>query len=183
MLQVDFQPFPILYTERCLLRKIVQEDAPEILLLRSEPSIMQYLDRDPMTSLDEARSFITRIEESLSQGMGITWGICLHNSTELIGKIGLWRLIKEHYRAEIGYTLHPGFWGKGIMTEVLQEVIRYGFKELGLHSLEANVNPSNLASIKLLKKQGFIQEGYFRESYFYNGTFLDSAIFSLITKK
>lgn len=180
MLQVNFYPFPLLKTERCILRKIEQEDAPEILFLRSDKHIMRYLDREPMTSLEEAQIFISKIDESLSIGNGISWGICLGDNSKLIGKIGLWRIIKEHHRAEIGYALHPHLWEKGIMSEVLKEVIRYGFDELKLHSIEANVNPKNEASIKLLERQNFVREGYFKENYYYKGIFLDSAIYSLI---
>ena len=183
MLQVNFHPFPLLQSRRCLMRKITEEDAPEILTLRSHPAIIKYLDREAMTSQEEARLFIQKMDESLYQANGITWGICLGTDHKLIGKAGLWRLIKEHFRAEIGYTLHPDYWNQGIMNEVLAEIIRYGFDTMGLHSIEANVNPANQASIKLLEKQGFIQEGYFRESYYYQGRFLDSAIFSLISRK
>ncbi len=180
MLQVNFYPFPLLKTEHCILRKIEQEDAPEILFLRSDKHIMRYLDREPMTSFEEAQIFISKIDESLSIGNGISWGICLGDNPKLIGKIGLWRIIKEHHRAEIGYALHPHLWEKGIMSEVLKEVIRYGFDELKLHSIEANVNPKNEASIKLLERQNFVREAYFKENYYYKGIFLDSAIYSLI---
>ncbi len=183
MLHANFRPFPVLKTERCLLRQTVQEDAPEILVLRSDKTIMQYLDKEPLTSIAEAQIFIAGIELSLNNATGISWGICLHRDHRLIGNVGLWRLIKEHYRAEIGYVLHPGFWNKGIMSEVLKEVIRYGFESLGLHSIEANVNPKNKASIGLLEKHGFIREAYFKENYYFKGTFLDSVIYSLIAPK
>jgi ribosomal-protein-alanine N-acetyltransferase len=61
-------------------------------------------------------------------------------------------------------------------------VLKYGFEVLKLHSIEANVNPENIASIKLLEKNNFVREAYFRENYFYNGKFLDSAIYSLVRK-
>jgi len=144
---------------------------------------MRYLDQHPMNSLEEARIFIAGIEENLRNNRGITWGISFHDNPRLIGKVGFWRLIKEHYRAEIGYTLHPGLWNKGIMSEVLSEVIRYGFEKLGLHSIEANVNPNNAGSIRLLRKQGFVREAYFKENYYFNGAFLDSEIYSLLAPK
>ena len=101
----------------------------------------------------------------------------------MIGMAGLWRIMKEHHRAEIGYTLLPELWNKGLMSEVLKKIIHFGFYEINLHSIEANINPENLASKKVLEKAGFKQEAYFRQNYFYNGQFLDSAIYSLITDK
>ena len=99
----------------------------------------------------------------------------------LIGTIGFWRITKEHYRAEIGYALHPDFHRKGITQEAMIEVLNYGFEMIRLHSVEANVNPNNEASKKLLEKNKFVQEAYFKENYFSNGQFLDSAIYSLLT--
>ena len=69
------------------------------------------------------------------------------------------------------------------MSEVLDTIIDYGFTKIGLHSIEANVNPENQASIRLLEKHGFAREAYFRENYYFNGNFLDSAIYSLIKPK
>lgn len=183
MLSVNFHPFPVLQTERCLLRQLKAEDAEEILVLRSDETIIKYLDREPATSIDEAKDFITKTDESLFANTGISWAVCFHNNSKLIGTVGLWRLIKEHYRAEIGYVLHSRFWKQGIMNEVLKEMVRYGFQQMGLHSLEANVNPQNMASIKLLEKQGFVREAYFKENFYYNGAFLDSAVYSLIAPK
>ncbi len=51
---------------------------------------------------------------------------------------------------------------------------------MNLHSIEANVNPGNTASIKLLEKNNFTREAYFKENYFYDGKFLDTAIYSLL---
>ena len=62
----------------------------------------------------------------------------------------------------------------------MKVVLDYGFNTLKIHSLEANVNPGNAASIKLLERNGFVREAYYRENYYYNGHFLDSAIYSLI---
>ena len=112
----------------------------------------------------------------------ILWGICLKDTAPVIGTIGYWQIQKEHYRAETGYMLHPDYQGKGIMDEALKAVIKYGFETMQLHSIEANVNPANAASMKLLEKNGFVKEAYFRENYFYNGQFLDSVIYSLLNK-
>jgi ribosomal-protein-alanine N-acetyltransferase len=73
------------------------------------------------------------------------------------------------------------FQGKGIMQEAMSAVIKYGFEKMNLHSIEANVNPANESSIKLLERNDFIKEAYFKENYFYDGKFLDTAIYSLLT--
>ena len=183
MLTAQFTPFPVLQSKRCRLRRMRLEDSPQMLGLRSDPSVMRYLDKEPMTSMEEAQLMVVKIEESIKNGSGISWCMTTHDSDEMIGNAGLWRMIPEHYRAEIGYMLLPQYWGKGYMFEALEAIINYGFNTLGLHSIEANVNPQNAASIGLLKKLGFVQEVYFRENYYFNGAFLDSMIFSLLAPK
>jgi ribosomal-protein-alanine N-acetyltransferase len=180
MLEIELNPFTNLQTERLLLREVQETDAPEIHFFRSDDRIMQYLDREKLTSEAEALEFIGRYKKAILENEGINWGICLQNSDKLIGTIGLWRFIKANHRAEIGYSLHPDFWNKGLMNEAMQAVLDYGFKTLKLHSVEANINPQNQASRKLLEKHGFVQEAYFREDYYFQGKFLDSVIFSLI---
>ena len=87
----------------------------------------------------------------------------------MIGTIGYWRIVKEHYRAEIGYLIATEQQGKGLMQEAISATLQYGFSEMKLHSVEANVNPNNPASIKLLERNHFIREAYFKENYFSNG--------------
>ena len=177
-LEVSFSPFPVLHTGRLVLRKMEPADADALLFLRSDPTILQYLDRDPIHSTAEAALFIKRIADSVDRNEGINWGISLKDDPTLIGTIGFWRLLKEHFRAEIGYLLHPQHWGKGLVSEAIAAVMEYGWNDMGLHSVEANVNPQNAASIRVLQKAGFVQEAYFRQNYFYRGRFLDSLIFS-----
>ena len=79
-----------------------------------------------------------------------------------------------------GYALHPDQQGKGLMQEAMTAVLEYGFKIMKLHSIEANVNPNNLSSIKLLVRNNFVREAYYKENYFFDGKFYDSAIYSLL---
>ena len=66
------------------------------------------------------------------------------------------------------------------MFEAMTKLIGFGFKELHLHSIEANINTNNRNSEKLLLKFGFKKEAYFRENYLFEGEFLDSIIYSLL---
>jgi ribosomal-protein-alanine N-acetyltransferase len=102
------------------------------------------------------------------------------NSALLIGTIGLWRIIKEHYRAEIGYMLLPEYFRKGYTKEAITRVTAFGFEDMKLHSIEANINPANLGSAAVLKSTGYVKEAYFRENFYFDGTFKDSEIYSII---
>jgi ribosomal-protein-alanine N-acetyltransferase len=182
MLHLSFSIFPTLATSRLLLREITKEDAGQILAQRTNPGIMKYLDRPPLENLEAAEVFVEKMRTDFLEHQGISWMITLQKSREAIGTIGLWRFDKPNHRAEIGYMLLPDYWGQGFATEALKVILAYGFETLKCHSIEANVNPENEASKRLLMKLGFRQEAYFRENYFYDGKFLDSAIFCLLEK-
>lgn len=184
MLQPNFIPFPEMQTERLLLRRLQKSDAAELLRLRSDEEVMRYIGKEPIKTLDEAADFINKVNESLDTNFGITWAIELKkNPGKLIGNIGHWRLIKEHFRAEVGYMLLPEYWNKGIMKEALLKVIDFGFNVMHLHSIEAQINPDNKASEGILESTGFVREAYFREDFFFRGVFSDTAIYSLLNHK
>lgn len=181
MIEVDFSVFPQLETSRLILRRPALKDIPVLFSLRSDAETMQYIGKPLMKSMNEAEALHAHYIQAAEANTGITWNICMKNSDEMIGKIGIWRIIKEHHRGELGYMLLPQFRQKGIMQEALQAVLNYGFTELHLHSFEASINPMNAASRKLLEKNGFVQEAHFKENYFFNGKFEDSVILSLLS--
>ena len=181
MLTVNFSPFPVIETERLILRQMGMQDAEEVFFLRSDLEVTKYSGRKPAETMDEAIAHIQLVTDNLNNNEGIAWVITLKDDPKMIGSLGLWRLIKEHYRAEVGYTLHPAQQGKGIMHEAMMAVIDYGFRQMKLHSIEANINPLNIPSQKILERCNFIREAYFRENYFENGQYTDSAIYSLLT--
>jgi len=142
---------------------------------------MEYIHRPIAKNIDDALQLIQIIIDAETNNNGITWAIIFKEGAQLIGTIGFWQLKKEHYRAEIGYLLSPDFQRKGIMQEALSAVINYGFAEMKLHSIEANVDPRNASSISLLDRNQFVKEGYFKENYFFDGKFSDTVIYSLLT--
>ncbi len=183
MLNINFSPFPVLTTERLVLRRIDENDLNELLFLRSDKEVIQYLDRDPVQSVEETNAFIRSLDTLLITNEAVTWGITLKENPKLIGTICIWHIQRQHHRAEVGYALYPDQWGKGIMNEALSCVLDYGFDVMKLHSMEAIVNPNNGSSIRLLKKNKFVEEGYFRENYFYKDKYLDSAVYSLLSSE
>jgi [ribosomal protein S5]-alanine N-acetyltransferase len=184
MTEPVFTPFPQLTTQRLCLRCMSPADAPAVFDMRSSPAVMQYIDRPLAVTVAEAEMLVQNILLGIEQNESITWAIALaENPALLIGSIGFWRMEKEHYRAEIGYMLHPAYWSKGYVTEAIDAVLKYGFEQMGLHSVEANINPENRASAVVLEKTGFVQEAYFKENFYYNGRFLDTIVYSKLTSK
>jgi len=180
MLNIQFKPFPNLATDRLFLRAINKDDKNEIYALRSNPEVMQHINRPLAKNVEEAESFIYKIAKGIKENQLLYWGITLKVDDSLIGTICLWNISTENYRAELGYELMPEFQGQGLMQEAFSKVVNYAFATLRFHTLEANVNPHNKKSIRLLERNEFVREAYFKENYFFNGKFLDSAIYCKI---
>jgi ribosomal-protein-alanine N-acetyltransferase len=177
-----FKAFPELESERLFFRKIVAGDVKDLFLIRSDDDVMKFMDVSRFKSISDAEKMIDSIEKSYHNESGINWGIVEKHSNVFLGYFGFFRLIPEHCRAEIGYALNPEYWGKGYMHETINRLVRFGFEIMKLHSIEANVNPENEKSKKVLEKIGFKKEAYFRENYLFNDRFLDSVIYSLLEK-
>lgn len=177
-----FEIFPQLQTQRLLLRKQELKDAAHLQQLRSNEEVMTYMDSDKHHDIETSEAFIKKNLETYNKKSGFFWVITAAETGKFMGDIILHRIDRTNARAEIGYTLHPDFWGRGYMKEAMSAVISFAFKDLGLHSIEANINPANNTSRAILLKMGFLKEAYFRENYYYNGKFLDSEIYSLLER-
>jgi [ribosomal protein S5]-alanine N-acetyltransferase len=177
-----FSVFPALTTDRLALRAVTRADVDAIFRIMSNPQVMRYFGSPTMQSREEAVRRVLTIEEDFRDQAGVRWAITLRDTGEFIGSGGFWRLVKPHYRAEVGYELAPHWWGKGVMPEALTAILDWGFGPLGLHSVEAQIDPANHGSRRVLEKLGFVHEAHFRESYFEptTGLFTNTDVFGLL---
>jgi [ribosomal protein S5]-alanine N-acetyltransferase len=182
MLDLNFFPFPNLETERLLLRRVSDNDAPEIMELRGNPETMKYIPRPLARNIEDALVHIAMIDERINENEGINWAITIKGNPKLIGIIGHYKIQKENFRAEIGYMLLPQFHNQGIISEAIHETVNYGFENMKLHSIEAIIDPRNVASEKSLQKNGFVKEAHILENEFYDGVFIDTVIYSLLKR-
>ena len=178
MLTINFSPFPILETERLILRRVLPSDVKEMFELRSNPETMKYIPRPLVTNYDEALAHIKMMEDKIETNEGINWAITIKGDDKMLGVIGHYRIKPEHYRAEVGYMILPEYHGKGITTEAVQCVVTYGFNTMQLHSIEGVIDPENEASQRVLQKCGFVKEAHFKENEFYDGKFIDAVVYS-----
>ena len=159
MAEKSFSPFPVLNTERLILRKLVSSDDHQIFALRSNEKINRYLGRKLCGSIDEAKDFIQLIESNIQKNDSLYWAITLIESNELVGTICLYNFSPINSAAEIGYELLPEFQGRGIMQESVALVIKYAREEIKLASIEAYPHSDNINSLKLLEKLNFRKQG------------------------
>lgn len=157
-MNIAFSPFPELHTERLLLRRLTLEDRYELMWLRSDDRVNQYLERGKSTNIDEATEFIAKIDKNLEEVKGGYWVICLPENRLLIGTICLWNFVIEKAQVELGYELSPMYHGKGIMHEAAVKVIEYAFETIQAKVITALTDPRNEPSKKILEKCGFKQD-------------------------
>ncbi len=182
MLTFNFTPFPVLQTDKLILRKINVDDVQQVFLLRSDPIVMKYIAKKPAEKLEEAASFIELILTAEAENQSISWAITIKGSDKLIGTICLWNLQPGNFRGEIGYVLLPDYHGQSIMKAAIEAITNYGFKIMNLHCIEGHVNPNNAASSKVLLSNFFTQEAILKENQFYDGVFYDTAIYTLFKR-
>jgi ribosomal-protein-alanine N-acetyltransferase len=171
---------PRLSGRRLELRALTREDAPAIFAIFGDPAVMKYWSSPPLQSLSEAAGIIEEIQSLFSARLGFQWGICLRETGQVLGTCTLFHLNEPHRRAEVGFALRQSSWGQGLASEALQLLIAHAFQTLGLHRLEADVDPDNERSLRLLERQGFRREGHLRERWHHLGQLRDAIFLGLL---
>lgn len=178
-LHLDLHTFPILETDRLILRQLAAADAQDCFLFLSDEENIRYYDPAPITQLEQAEKSIERHRRRFAQQEALRWGITLKGENRVIGNGGYaWEA--DNQLAVLSYILSKRYWNKGIMTEALTAMIQFGFAHIHLHRIEAQVAYPNLASARLLEKLGFQEEGRLRERQYANNQFVDERMFALI---
>ena len=178
-----FESFPNLESVRLVFKEFENSDSQAMFELRSNPDVMRHMDSHPYQTIQDASLSIEQNRIAFEEKTGLNWAIFEKETQQFIGYFCFWKLFRHNCRAEIGYALHPNYWGKGYMDETIKTMLSFAFEQFGLHSIAANVNPNNKNSIRLLEKNNFVQEAYFKEDYFFDGQYIDSLIFSLLEPK
>ena len=169
-----------LTTERLTLRKLTEADIPALFQIYGDPEAMRYWSSPPMTDLAEAADLLQRTQEGYAQGTSWRLGVARRETGDLIGICSLFHWHPECRRMEIGYILARPYWGSGYMTEALTTLIDFAFSSLGLHRLEADIDPRNGASARVLERLGFQKEGHLRERWIVGGEVSDTALYGLL---
>ena len=171
---------PTLETARLVLRPPVDEDAAAIFAIRSDPETMRYWNAPPMVHLDEARTLIARDRALAEVDEGYRWMLVPKEGGAAIGVCGLVAVKLDHRRAELGYVLARTHWGRGLMGEALEAILAHAFLTLDLNRVEAELDPRNGASERILARLGFTREGLQPERWWVAGEVSDSLLMGLL---
>ncbi len=172
-----------LHTKRLLLRPLRETDAPAIFSIRSNPTVMRYHATPPWPSIDMAVALIAQRIAAMKSDESLCLGIERIEDNALIGTCSLFHLDAQCRRAEIGYELNLESWGRGYMHEALLALLEYGFSEMALNRVEADIHPDNIGSIKSIERLGFRKEGHLRERWIVGDEVSDSAMFGLLRRE
>ena len=179
--QRELRPAYPIRTERLLLRPLSADDTDALLAYRSLPEVCRYVPFEPMSRQGITERLGTYWARTAldAEGQGLTLGVELAATGDLVGDVLLYWQSREHRGGEIGYVFHPGHAGYGYATEAARAMLGLAFDGLGLHRVMARLDERNDASAGVARRLGMRQEARLVENEWFKGewtTELDFAI-------
>jgi len=155
---------PEVTTPRLVLRDLRPTDAAAVAAGAGDRRVAQYLIQVPSPyPVALARRWVMHRIGWWELGRGVTFAVAAGTAPDvLIGTVSLRRYVRDR-RAELGYWLAAPAWGQGFATEAARAAVDFGFRELGLARVYAQVLAGNRASLGVLDKLGMVNEGVKRQ--------------------
>lgn len=175
-------PDPI-ETDRLVVRLIVPTDLSALLVINSDAETTRFLPYGTWKSPADAEAWFQRISKLQAVGNALQFVIVEKQTRQLIGACVLFRYDEASARAELGFVLGRAHLKQGFMREALTALIECAFRRLSLRRLEAEVDPANPASVRLLRDLGFTREGLLRQRYVTNGQTHDVEVHGMLSQE
>lgn len=172
----------VLATPRLRLRWVTADDATGLLAIFCDPEVTRYWSSEPWTGIEQARDAIDQAVAGYAEGSSLRFAIELAEQPGMIGQVSLHKFVDGSRRCEIGYALARPYWAQGYIGEALRGVLDYGFRELELNRVEADIDPNNIASARVLERLGFRKEGYMPERWIVHGEPADTVYYGLLRR-
>jgi ribosomal-protein-alanine N-acetyltransferase len=169
--------FPVLSTSRLLLRAASAKDAEAFGDILSIPDVSRYSNWPDAPTKAQLKRVMNWMTKAHPTGKGCGWIMEDIASKRVVGAIRYNWFARKSKCGEIGYELHPDFWGKGLMTEAVIAVATCGYQLFGLNRIEAWTLPGNSGSDRVLEKAGFRYEGTLRQKGWFKGSYHDFRMF------
>ncbi|KVN38601.1 GCN5 family acetyltransferase [Burkholderia pyrrocinia] len=176
-----FEP-ATLTTARLTLRPLKEEDAHALFEIWSDAEAMRYFSFSVMAGLDQARERIARKLTTAADGTAFNYVVESRETGEVLGDCALFHVNEQCRRAEIGFSLKRRHWRSGYMGEAAGALVEHAFGALNLNRLEADIDPRNVASARVLERLGFVREGLLRDRWIVGDEVSDSALYGLLKK-
>ncbi len=162
-----------------ILRALKKSDVPSIFKYTKSPDIPRYTFVPSPNTTEHIETFIKKFHKFARKGTSYAFGITEPDADEVIGALGIHNVSAIHKKAEIGYWLAKKFRGRGIMPEAIGLALKFCFKELKLHRVQAPTLPDNDISQKLLISCGFKYEGRLRNYYRHHNRIKDAYMYAI----
>jgi [ribosomal protein S5]-alanine N-acetyltransferase len=173
---------PTIATARLELRALTVEDADAMFAYLRDRRLTRYVAWERHGSIEQTVFYLMTVEKAYRDSGLREWGVFVADAGLLVGTCGFVRLDAEHARAELGYTIGRAHQGRGYGTEGAAAVMRFGFEELGLHRVEAQVAAGNTASARVLEKIGMRREAVLADRVRIRGRFVDVEMFAKVRR-
>lgn len=170
----------VLKTERLILRPLLPDDAEALFRIFSDPQVMRYWSTTPWASVERAEQMIAQDMKAMPTGEHLRLAVVVAATDALAGMCTLFAIQAQCRRAEVGYALGRAFWRKGYMHEALTALLDFGFDTLDLNRVEADIDPRNQASARVLERLGFRKEGHLRQRWIVAGEVSDTGFYGLL---
>lgn len=165
--------------DRVFLRPPLRRDSKELIALNRASTRFHRGLVSPPTQPEQFASFLKRSH----QADCACFLVCRVEDGAIVGSITLSQIFLGGFRnAYLGYYVGAKYSGEGYLTEAIDLMLEYAFENLKLHRLEANIQPGNLASIRLVKRAGFIREGFSRRYLKISGRWRDHERWAIIAE-
>jgi RimJ/RimL family protein N-acetyltransferase len=177
------EALPTLDAPRLRLRWLGAQDVEALFAIFSDERMMRYWSSPAMQERREAEELLVRIHRMFAEQSGFQWGVERKADGALLGTCTLFNIHHGNMRGEIGYCLASAYWRQGYMGEALAALIDYAFGVLKFRRLEADVDPKNESSLRILGRMGFQREGLLRERWNVAGEIQDTVFLGLLARE
>jgi ribosomal-protein-alanine N-acetyltransferase len=167
-------------TRRLTLRPVAAADLADLLAVNGDPAVTRFLPYATWQSLADGEAWLARMEALAAGGSGRQLVLAHRADGRVLGTLLLFRYDEGSARLEIGYALGRASWGRGLMREAVHAACAHAFDALAMRRIEAEVNPANTASCRLLEALGFVHEGTLRQRWVAKGTAYDTRFYGLL---
>lgn len=174
---------PVVEAARIRLRPFEERDLEEVFRLYEDKEATRYGYSPKMESLEDARALVAETTSLAASRTLFHFGVATRDDDRIIGHATIFQWMKSQRRAELGYSVRKDLWGQGYATEAANALLGFGFERLSLRRVEADVDPRNPSSVRVLEKLGFVREGYLRERWEVNGELQDGVFFGLLRRE
>lgn len=165
------------------LAALQERDIPALLEIFGDPEVMRFWSSPPLQDERAAKALLDDILESFRARRLFQWGVRKRGNPSVVGTCTLYNWDRAHRRAEIGFAVARREWGRGIASQATAGRIEFAFETLKLHRLEADVDPRNSKSLRVLERHGFQREGLLRERYHQAGEVQDAVLLGLLSRE